>query len=157
MSEVDVKPIDLAAVQRLVTTTDAVVREALEVTSKRTDGGKNIDDEQVHCERLAYAATEVAAARDLVAYAQAAAQQGDKDTSVAEMAGVFAAEVAQRLAGNIDAHPTEFGLGDERLNQTLGTGATKGLIRDALSDARVRAIGRHVMQQRGVNHCWMDN
>ena len=75
MPEVDVKPIDLAAVQQLVTTTDALVREALEVARKRTDGGKNIDDEQVHCERLAYAATEVAAARDLVAYARAAAQQ----------------------------------------------------------------------------------
>ncbi len=157
MPDVDVKPIDLAAVRQLVTTIDAVLSEALEVASKRTDGGKNIDDEQVHCERLAYAATEVAAARDLVAYAQAAAQQGDKDASVAEMAGVFAAEVAQRLVGNIDAHPTEFGLGDDRVNKTLGAPATKGLIREALNDARVRAIGRHIMQQRGVNHCWMDN
>jgi (2S)-methylsuccinyl-CoA dehydrogenase len=157
MADANVKPIDLAAVQQLVTTTDTVVREALEVASRRTDGGKNIDDEQVHCERLAYAATEAAAARDLLAYAQAAAGQGDKDRSVAEMAGVFAAEVAQRLAGNIDAHPAEFGLSDDRLNRTLAAAATKGLVRDALSDARVRAIGRHVMQQRGVNHCWMDN
>ena len=149
MADADVKPIDLAAVRQLVATTETVVREALEVASKRTDGGKNIDDEQVHCERLAYAATEGAAARDLAVYGQAAAQHGDP--SVAEMAGVFAAEVAQRLAGNIDAHATEFGLSDDRLNKTLGAAATKALIRDALSDARVRAIGRHVMQQRGVN------
>jgi alkylation response protein AidB-like acyl-CoA dehydrogenase len=107
MADADVKPIDAAAVQQLVTTTDAVVREALEVASKRTGGGKNIDDEQVHSERLAYAATEVAAARDLVAYAQGAALHGDP--SVTEMAAVFSAEVAQRLMGNIDAHTTEFG------------------------------------------------
>jgi (2S)-methylsuccinyl-CoA dehydrogenase len=153
----DVKPIDLVAVQQLVNTTDGVVREALEVTSKRTDAGKNIDDEQVHCERLAYAATEVAAARDLLAYAQGVVQQGDRDLSVAEMAGAFAAEVAQRLAGRIDAHAAEFGLSEERLNKTLGGAATKALMRDAMSDTRVRAIGRHVMQQRGVNHCWIDN
>jgi len=157
MADGDVTPIDLAAVQQLLGTTDGVVREALEVASQRTDAGKNIDDEQVHAERLAYAATEVAAARALVAYAQAVAQQGDKDPAVGEMAGVFAAEVARRLAGNIDAHAAEFGLSEERLNRTLGAGATKALIRDAMSDTRVRAIGRHVMQQRGVNHCWMDN
>src|ERR1700675_1514368 len=133
MSE-DVKPIDVAAVQQLVTTTDAVVREVLEIAGKRTDAGKNIDDEQVHCERLAYAATEVAAARDLVAYAQAATQHGDP--VVTEMAGLFAAEVAQRLVGNVDAHSTEFGLGEDRLHKTLGAATTKALIRDALSDAR---------------------
>ena len=54
--------------------------------------------------------------------------------------------------------PTEFGLGDDRLNTDARCARRpRELIRDALSDARVRAIGRHVMQQRGVNHCWMDN
>ena len=157
MAGTTITPTDLGAVERLVATTDMVVREALEVASQRTDGGKNIDDEQVHCERLAYAATEVHAAQDLIDYAKAAKASGQSDPFIAEMAGVFAAEVAQRLAGNVDAHAAEFGLGDERLNATLGTAATRAQIRGTLSDARICAIGRHVMQQRGVNHAWIDN
>ncbi len=157
MSEVKSNPVDLAGVEQLVATTDSVVREALEVAGKRTAGGKGIDDEQVHCERLAYAATEVAAARDLLAYAQAAAAAGRRDATVEAMAAVFAAEVAQRLSNQIDAHLDEFGVSEERLNGTLAAPAVKALVRRAAADDAVRAIGRHVIEQRGVNHCWIDN
>ena len=157
MADAAPKAVDLAAVEKVVATTDALVREALEVASKRTDGGKGIDSEQVHCERLAYAATEAAAARDLLAYAKASQAQGQGGAVVAEMAAVFAAEAAQRLAGQISAHSDAFGIGDARLNATLGDAAIKGLIRAGLSDARIEAIGRHVIEQRGVNHTWIDN
>ena len=157
MSDVSLNPVDLAGVEKLVTTTDAVVREALEVASKRTEGGKAIDSEQVHCERLAYVATEIAAARDLLAYAKSAASSGRRDPSVEAMAAVFGAEVAQRLSNQIDAHLDEFGLTEERLNGSLGAMATKKLMRGAAADSSVRAIGRHVIEQRGVNHCWIEN
>lgn len=157
MADAAPKAVDLAAVEKVVATTDALVREALEVASKRTDGGKGIDSEQVHCERLAYAATEAAAARDLLAYAKASQAQGQGGAVVAEMAAVFAAEAGQRLAGQISAHSDAFGIGDARLNATLGDAAIKGLIRAGLSDARIEAIGRHVIEQRGVNHTWIDN
>jgi (2S)-methylsuccinyl-CoA dehydrogenase len=157
MSGTGVKPVDLAGVEQLVNTTDAVIGEALAAARTRTEGGKGIDDEQVHCERLAYTATEVAAAKELLAYAKAAAQHGHRDAMVEEMAGVFAAEVAQRLTANVEAHGEKFGLSDERLNTTLGKAATKAQIRSGLGDARLAAIGRHVIQQRGVNHCWIDN
>jgi len=157
MADVSLNPVDLAGVETLVAAADAVVREALEVASKRTEGGKGIDDEQVHCERLAYGATEVAAARDLLAYAKSAASSGQRDPSVEAMSAVFAAEVAQRLSNQIDAHLDAFGLAEDRLNRSLGAAATKKLIRSAAADAPVRAIGRHVMEQRGVNHCWIDN
>src|SRR5262249_12154577 len=93
--------VDLDAVARLVDATDAVVKEALEVASKRSNGGKGIDDEQVHCERLAYAATELQAAKDLLAYARSV-PAGDKDAALNAMTGAFAAEVAQRLRASID-------------------------------------------------------
>ncbi|HVM97100.1 MAG TPA: acyl-CoA dehydrogenase family protein, partial [Candidatus Acidoferrales bacterium] len=157
MAEQTPKPADLANVERLIRSIDTVVTESLEIAAKRTQGGKLIDDEQVHCERLAYAATELRAAKDLLAYAQAAKTAGQGDASIPEMAAVFAAEVAQRLSGNVDAHSTEFGVGDDRLNATLGSAAIKAIIRDGLSDARIRAIGRHVMEQRGANHSWLDN
>ena len=154
MAEANVKSVDFAGVERLIATADSVVREALEVASKRTDGGKGIDDEQVHCERLAYAATEVAAARELSGYAKQAAGH---DRIITPMAALFAAEVAHKLTAQIDAHVTEFGVSDERLNNSLGSSATKQLVRAGAADTAVCAIGRHVMQQRGVNHCFIDN
>jgi len=157
MAETKVTPVELTHVEKLIATTEAVVREALDIARRATDGGKGIDDAQVQCERLAYAATEIAAAKDLLAYAQAAATHGQADAVVNEMAAVFAGEAAQRLASHVDAHSEEFGLSDARLNATLGTAETKALMRTAVSDARVRAIGRHVMQQRGANHSWLEN
>ncbi len=157
MAESAPKPIDLEDAGDLIATTDSVVRESLAVAARRTDGGKLIDEEQVHCERLAYAATELQAAKDLLDYARASAAAGQTDPTLADMAAVFSGEVAHRLSGNVDAHHQEFGLSDDRLNATLGSAKSKALIREALQDARVRAIGRHVIQQRGVNHCWLDN
>src|SRR5262249_41674334 len=43
------------------------------------------------------------------------------------------------------------------LNQTVGASGTRARIRAGLSDARVEAIGRHVIQQRGVNHSWIES
>jgi len=149
--------VDLGAVEQLVGATNIVVREALEVASRRTAGGKGIDDEQVHCERLAYAATEIAAARDLLDYAKAAAAAGHRDEHVEAMAGAFAAEVTQRLAAQIDAHLGEFGLGEEHLNATLASSETRRIARAAASDEALRAIGRRVMEQRGANHTWIDS
>lgn len=156
MAEENLKALDLDQVERLVATADTVVREALEVASRRTDGGKGIDDEQVHCERLAYAATEVAAAKDLLAYARAV-PAADRDATIEAMAGVFAAEVTQKLAGQVDAHLAEFGVAADRLNATLGSDQTKDLIRTGASDGAICAIGRAVMEKRGMNHSWIDN
>jgi (2S)-methylsuccinyl-CoA dehydrogenase len=153
MSDKGMNPIGLGGAEKLVDATDAVVKDAIEVAKKRTDGGKGIDDEQVHCERLAYVATEVAAARHLLAYAKAS-REARPDESVEGMAGVFAAEIAQRLAAQVDAHE-EFGLSAEKLGQTLGSAEIKKLARAAAGDQVVQAIGRHVIEQRGVNHCWL--
>ena len=145
-------PADLAGVQRLVGITEAVVRESLDVARRRTDGGKEIDAEQVHCERLPSAATEVAAAKELLAYAQAATAAGQGDPHLNEMSAVFSGEVALRLRAQVEAHPDAFGLDDERLDATLGGAQAKAAMRSFVDDARVRAVGRQVMQQRGANH-----
>ena len=156
MADIEVNPVGLAGVEKLIETTEALVREALAVASKRTEGGKGIDDEQVHCERLAYTATEVRAARDLLTYARNAAAN-QSDPAVTAMAGVFAGEVALKLRAQIEAHPVEFGLSEERLNATLGSAELRTLIRGATADKTVSAIGRHVMEQRGVNHSWLSD
>jgi len=156
MADAQVSPIGLAAVERLVGSTEKVASAALDVARQRTDGGKGIDDAQVHCERLAYLATEVRTAKEFLAYARSAAAHGHGDPVVDEMAAVFAADVAHRLWSQIEAHTDEFGLTDAFLDETLGAPATKQAMRAALHEARVRAIGRHVTQHRGVNHCWIE-
>jgi (2S)-methylsuccinyl-CoA dehydrogenase len=156
MAEEKLKSLDLDQVERLVTTADTVVREALAVAGRRTDGGKGIDDEQVHCERLAYAATEVAAAKELLAYAKAV-PAAERDAAVDAMAGVFATEVTRKLAGQVDSHLAEFGVAADRLDATLGSNDTKELIRAGAADGVVCAVGRRVMEQRGANHSWIDS
>jgi (2S)-methylsuccinyl-CoA dehydrogenase len=157
MADVGANPIELEDVEKLVAAANTAVQEALAVGRRTTDGGKGIDAAQVHCERLAYAATEVAAARDLLAYVQSAYAHGQQDPVLVNMAAVFAGEVVQRLTAHVDGHRNEFGLSDGVLGETLAAAPIKERMRAALADARVQAVGRHVMQQRGVNHCWLDN
>lgn len=139
---------DLATGERIVTAADSVVRRALEVAAQRTEGGAGIDREQVHCERLAYAATEAAAARDLLDYARGA---GGADAAVPAMAAAFAGEFALKLAGQVAAHPREFGIDAAQLDAALG-GEILAAARTAVDDETISAIGRHVIANRGVNH-----
>jgi alkylation response protein AidB-like acyl-CoA dehydrogenase len=150
----ELKSVRLDGVERIVAAVDAVVRESLTVASKRTAGGKGIDDEQVHVERLAYAATEARAARDLLTYAAGVAVNGS-DPTVGAMAAAFAGEVAAKLRAQVEAHPDEFGIGDDRLNATLGSAEIRQLVRAATADRALAAIGRQVMEQRGANHSWL--
>ncbi len=53
----------------ILTAARAAIDEAIGAAKKATNDGKGIDDHQVHAERIAYAATEVAAAEALEAYA----------------------------------------------------------------------------------------
>ncbi|HYD48426.1 MAG TPA: hypothetical protein VEB21_08770, partial [Terriglobales bacterium] len=143
MADTALNGVDLDAIARLVDLTDALVKESLAAAAKRTNGGKGIDDEQAHCERLAYAATEVQAAKDLLAYARAV-PSAEKDAAIDAMAGAFAGEVALRLKASIDAHLDEFGISEDRLAATLGAAEAKRTARAAASDAVIRAIGKHV-------------
>jgi (2S)-methylsuccinyl-CoA dehydrogenase len=143
--------IELKDVETLVDSTDAAVRESLAVASRRTDGGKRIDDEQVHCERLAYAATEVRAARELLAYAKGSKAERSDDL-IDAMAAAFAGEVALRLATQIESHPEEFGVGDK---SPVASSDIKRAARAATSDSAWQAVGRRVIEQRGANHSWI--
>ncbi len=145
---------DLAGAAKVVGAADEVVREALEVASKRTNGGKGIDDEQVHCERLAYAATELAAAKDLLAYAQG---PGGADAAVPAMATAFAGEFALKLTSQVTAHLDAFGVSESRLDATLASAEVLAAARTAVDDERLSAIGRHVIEHRAVNHTPIDD
>src|SRR5690242_12796577 len=66
----------------IVSAVRAALDEALAAGRRSTEQGKAIDDHQVHAERLAYAATEAAAAEAFAAYATARRDAGAADPIV---------------------------------------------------------------------------
>src|SRR5512135_2185412 len=94
----------------IVSAARAVVDEAITAAKKVTQDGRGIDDHQVHAERVAYAATEVAAAEALAAYAREQKDAGRADATTEAMSSVFAAEIAAKLSAAIEAHQDDFGV-----------------------------------------------
>jgi len=126
----------------------AALDAALDAGRRTMARGKSIDEHQVHAERLAYAATEAAAAEALAACAG--------DESVERMAAAFAGEVASRLRAEIEGHRDDFGVSDQTLAQTLGAPEVRSATRAAQHEARLREIGREVIRTRGANNGSID-
>jgi (2S)-methylsuccinyl-CoA dehydrogenase len=129
----------------------AAVDAAVVAARKTTQDGKGIDDHQVHAERVAYAATEIAAAESLAAYAAA---HGDE--TAGHMAAAFAGEIAAKLAAAIEAHEDDFGIPGSVLDQTLRAPEVRAAIRAAQHETRLREIGREVIRTRGINNGYVD-
>jgi (2S)-methylsuccinyl-CoA dehydrogenase len=129
--------------------------EALQHGRTITEGGKGVDEHQVHAERLAYLSTEVEAARALLAYAQASQGKGDAETN--DIALGFAAEIGQKLLGQADIHLSDFGFDEGFLVGTLGRTEVKAAIRDGAHESRFRTIGKAVIANRGVNNSWLES
>ena len=135
----------LAAARTLVDAAQGAVATAITAAAELTDGGKAIDDHQVHAERVAQLATFARAAEELVAYSERqAAARGD---AVAEaQALAFAAEVIHKLRADNEAAPELLALG-----ASLDDPALLELMRVGLSDAHVTALGANVLEARGAH------
>jgi (2S)-methylsuccinyl-CoA dehydrogenase len=136
---------------RILAAARADLDRVLDAGRRTTDGGKAIDEHQVHAERLAYAATEVAAAEALAAYAKSRRDAGAGDPTTDAMAAAFAAEVADRLRSRIEGHREDFG----GAAAALGDAGVQSAIRAAQHEARFREIGEAVIRSRGVNNSWL--
>src|SRR5690606_26871467 len=100
------------AARCLVDVASAITEHILRHAADRTNRGADIDDHQVHVERVAYLATQVRAAADLVAYAERLAAAGKPDPAQERMALAYAAEVAHALRAQLDAAWRDFALTD---------------------------------------------
>src|SRR5881397_2118558 len=134
----------------------AVLDEALAAGRRTTAGGRAIDEHQVHAERLAYAATEMAAAEALAAYARERREAGAGDETIDRMAAAFAGEMASRLGAEIEGQRDDFGVSGETLACTLGAPEVLAAVRAAQHEARLREIGREIIRTRGANNSWID-
>lgn len=142
-------------VDALVNVLAEVVDAAVAAAARLTDGGKNIDDHQVHSERVAYAATEVLAARALAEYARGALDAGKDGDLFVDEAALFAGEIAAKLCGQMAAAEADYELPEGLLQRTLRSDAIAGRIRAFADQRRARAIGRRVAERRGANNAWL--
>ena len=133
----------------------AFTDEALAHASKITGGGRNIDDHQVHAERMAQAATELRAVRDFLAYAEGIAKEGKRDALVERMAIAFAGEMAVKAFAGAAAAAEDYGIDGARLTRTIGDPEILDLARRAMHESSYREIGKQVAAQGGQNNLWL--
>jgi (2S)-methylsuccinyl-CoA dehydrogenase len=134
----------------------AAIDHAIAAAKRLTQDGKGIDEHQVHAERVAYAATEVAAAEALATYAAERRAAGQPDDSSERMAAAFAGEIAAKLRAAIDANEDDFGIPASVLDTTLRAPEVQQAIRSAQHESRLRAIGQEVIRARGANNGFID-
>lgn len=146
---------EFASVQTLITALTQALEKALAHARQLTEGGRGIDAHQVHCERLAYQATELRAAQDLLRYAGAQQEYGQADAVTASMALAFAAEVTQKFLAAADANLHDYGVTESFLQETVAAPAVRQAIRAGVAEARLRDIGRFVLTTNGVNTIWL--
>lgn len=142
---------DLAEGRQILAAAEQVMEAVLEAARRLTDHGRRIDDFQVQTERVAYLATELRAARDLLTYAQGLHARGAPDAVTDLQAVAYTAEVAHRLRAQVEGALEEFGL-EEAALAPLSASDVRAAVRAGMAEARLRAIGRAVIAARGVNN-----
>jgi alkylation response protein AidB-like acyl-CoA dehydrogenase len=116
----------------LVNASQEVITKAIKHASEMTEGGKLIDQYQVHTQRIAYLTTEIRAAHELVAFVERSEHRESSDHHSAEMAYCYAAEIAHKLRSQIESAWEDFGLDETDLTD-LNSLSIKELIRSGLA------------------------
>ncbi len=140
-----------ATARALVEASQQVLDAALAHAALVTEGGRLIDEHQVHTERVAYLATQVRAARELLSHVERIAAAGRPDALLERMAHAYAAEVAHELRSQREAARPDFGLEDEQA-RPLWVDEIAAAIDAGLDEGFLRAIGRDVISSLGVNN-----
>ena len=139
----------LDAARRLSELATAAAESAVAAASRLTEGGRLIDEHQVHAERVAQLATEARAAAELVSCAETRASAGKPDPLTEDQALAFSAEVVAKAWFAADLHPDTFAL-DHAVLAQLHDAGTATAVRTGLSDTLIRGIGTRVIEARGA-------
>ena len=146
----------LTSARKITDILSKVSQSAVQSASRLTDGGKAIDDHQVHAERIALLATDAQAALGLVNYAQSQADKGAADELTEDEAFAFAGEALHKARNAIEADPETFNIAPD-LADTLQGNDTRNLIRAGIAEAHLRGIGRRVIAARGAFTAVLDD
>ncbi|MAI79749.1 MAG: acyl-CoA dehydrogenase [Deltaproteobacteria bacterium] len=139
----------------LLEAAEGLLERSLAAGQTLTGGGKLIDDHQVVTERLAYAATEAIAAREVLNSVLELRAEGRSDatlelTSVGAM-GQLVSDLRGRLFEVID----DLGLGDEAMESAFPA-EIRGLLRRTTSESLFRDVGIQVAERQGSNEFPLD-
>jgi (2S)-methylsuccinyl-CoA dehydrogenase len=146
----------LAAARLLTMAAAAATESTITSASRLTEGGRLIDDHQVHAERIALLATEARAATELLRYAERQANTVNADSLAEDQALAFAAETVHRLRSSVEADPQSFDLEADILRH-LESVELRSAVRSGLSDEFVQSIGARVLEARGAFSAELDD
>jgi (2S)-methylsuccinyl-CoA dehydrogenase len=146
---------NLADGRAAVEAAEALVSQAVARATEITARGEGIDDHQVLAERVAYAATETRAARELVEAVGLARSEGRGDALLEAIAAASAAELATSARDRLSPVVVDLGLGDAAIEAAFPA-TVRSLLRTAAHESVLRAIGRHVAETRGRNEWPLD-
>jgi (2S)-methylsuccinyl-CoA dehydrogenase len=142
--------------RELLAGAEELVERALERAREITGSGRAIDSHQVLAERVAYAATEARAARELVAAASAAKGEGRGSESLERLCAAGVAELVASLHHRLAPAVDDLALGEPVLEACLPA-ARRALLRRAGHESVLREIGRRVAETRGRDDVPLDD
>ena len=146
----------LATARLLTEAASEGAASAVAAASRLTEGGRLIDEHQVHAERIAQLATEARAAAELLAYAEAQAASGKPESLAEDQALAFSADVVHKLRAAVEEDPEVFGLG-AGVREHLDSEELRAAVRAGLSEVRLRRIGSRVIEARGAFSAELDD
>ena len=147
---------DLAAARHALAAADALLERALARAREITSGGEKIDDHQVLAERVAYAATQARAARELVVAVGAIRGEGRGGPHLEALAAAAAGELVAEVRDRLEPALGDLGL-DEGALEAAYPGETRALLRRIRHESVLRALGRAVAESRGRNDWPLDD
>ena len=133
---------------KLLDAADALLERALDGAREITGGGKTIDDHQLLSERVAYAATERRAARELIAFVAEAQGDGRNPPMLETIAAAGVADLVRNLKDRLDPALEDLGLSESDLDAVFDAD-TRSLLRRVGNEAVFRRIGAHTCETRG--------
>ena len=151
----DVKNADMTQTRMLMATYEHVLNEALGHAARQTNDGAAIDDYQVHCERIAYRATEFRAAQALLGDVERQGEGGQDTRSAGAMALAYAATALHNFWSDVHANAEDYGFSEHAIEQLFGPAQTAEAMRRGMAESAFRAIGRQVLETDGVNNTWL--
>lgn len=143
--------------QMLIDGVDRVLAVAVQHGAEVTANGRHVDEHQVLSERVAYLATELRAAHELLSHARGLRERGTPDDLVEAQALLYSAELANTARAQAEGHAEPPGLTEALLSEALGNIGVRAAERAGLAEGFVRAIGRRVIESRGGNQWALDD
>jgi (2S)-methylsuccinyl-CoA dehydrogenase len=145
----------LADAPPLLAAAEKLVAAALARARAITRAGEAIDEHQVLSERVAYAATEARAARELLDWTERVAKEGRADAWLEALCAAGVAELAASLRDRLEPALDDLGLSEADVEAAYSADV-RARLRRARHESVLRAIGRHVAEARGRSDVPLD-